>query len=251
MQAALLDMPSQMCPPFDVGTFGSFCGQSSSTQNILLHSDEELIRRLVLMLDNQLLAVLEARTVSEFAKVRAEIWPKYIRAHRALSDTMSNLASESKIAAISKECVAALVEDLQKQRNVRFGSRLTDQAVFAMWTLAKINALAQKVNDAGEPRDKDADLKLFAEYQLHLFWAQFHLDFVAAAMKFKKTVADDVQQATCDGLRASVKAYAILREALSLRTPPTAIPLPTTLPWDEEDEQLLASSMKDINADFS
>jgi hypothetical protein len=111
--------------------------------------------------------------------------------------------------------------------------------------------LAHNVNAAGEPRDKDADLKLNSEYQVCSLWAQFHLDAMVAAMKFKKTVPCDVQEVICDGLRTAVNAYAILKEALSLRTAQVEGSPAAALPWDEEDERLLASSMRDINADFS
>ncbi len=251
MNVAFADMPRQVCVPFDVSTLGSFVGQSSSVQTILIQSDEELIRKLVSMLDNQLLGVLETRSILEFTKARAEIWPKYIRARRALSDTMSNLASESKMEAIAKTSSATLAADLQKQRGVRFVDVLVDQAVFTLWTFGKMGALAKIVNAAGEPLDKDVDQRLNSEYQLCLLWAQFHLDSVVAVMKFKKTVPDDIQQVICDGLRSSVNAFAILKEALSLRTSPVDVQPPATLPWDEEDERLLASSMRDINADFS
>lgn len=251
MQAASLDMPSQICPPFDVGTLGAFFGESDSVQINLVRSDEELIRKLSSVLDNQLLAVLETRSALEFAEIRVKIWPKYIRARRALSDTMSNLASESNMEAISKVYFATLVTDLQKQRGIRFGDALTDQAVFSLWTLSKINALARKVNRAGEPRDKDADLKLNAEYQVCALWGLFHLDAIVAAMKFKKTVLEDVQAVICEGLRTFVNVYAILKDALLLRVSQAELSTTAVLPWDEEDEQLLASSMKDINADLS
>lgn len=252
-QVALLDMPREMCAHFEVGgTLGSFVGQSNSVQTILIQSDGELIRKLVSVLDNQLLAVLETRSVLEFAQMRAETWPRYVRARRALSDTMTNLAPEGKMEFIVKEIVATQVEDFQKQRGVRFGDALTDQAVFTLWTMGKINALVQMVNGGGEPRDRDADLKLNSEYQLCLLWAQFHLDAAVAAIKFKKTVPEDIQGAICDGLRAAVNAYAILKEAMLLRTPiQNEAPLATPLPWDNEDEQLLASSMRDMNANLS
>lgn len=248
--ASSLDMPRQICPTFEFGTLSAFLGESGSIQTDLVHSDEDLIRKLVSLLDNQLLGVLETRSLLEFVESRRGTFPKYIRARRALSDTMSNLASESDLEKISKLCSQALTEDLQKQR-LRFGDKLTDQAVFTLWTLDKVSALAQKVNQAGEPRDKDADLKLRSEYQSCVLWTQFHLDVLSAAMKFKKTIRVDVQDAICEGLRTAVNVYAILREALLLRASQTDLSPPPVLPWDEEDEQLLAASMKDINANFS
>lgn len=245
-----LDMPRQICPTFEFGTLSAFFGESEAIQTDLVHSDEELIRKLVSLLDNQLLAVLETRSVLEFVESRRETFPRYVRARRALSDTMSNLASESELEKISRLCSVTLTEDLRKLRP-RLGDKLTDQAVFTLWTLGKVSALAQKVNKAGDPRDKDADLKLNSEYHSCLLWTQFHLDVLAAAMKFKKAVRDDVQGIICDGLRTAVNLYAILKEAFQLRTAQAEFSPPPALPWDEEDEQLLAASMKDVNADFS
>ena len=108
MQVALLDMPRQVCAPFDVGTLGSFVGQSSSVQTILIQSDEELIRKLFSMLDNQVLAVLESRSVSESIQKRSELWSNYVRARRALWDTMTNLTSPSSITAAIKISIATL-----------------------------------------------------------------------------------------------------------------------------------------------
>ncbi len=243
-------MPRQVCAPFDVGTLGSFVGQSSSVQTILIQSDEELIPKLFSMLDNQVLAVLESRSVSEFIQKRSELWSNYVRARRALWDTMTNLTSPSSITAAIKISIATLAADLQKQRGVRFNDSLTDQAVFTLWTFEKISVLGETLQSAGEPRDKDADMKLGSEYHLVWFWAQFHMDVVVAAMKFKKTIPDDIQRVICDGLRSAVNAYAILKEAISLRVPVVATPA-LELPWDEEDERLLASSMRDLNADLS
>lgn len=251
MPVALLDMPRELCAPFDVGNLGSFVGQSSTVQTVFVQSDEDLIRKLVLVLDNQLLGVLESRSVQEFAETRASVWQKYVRARRALSDTMSNLVSETEMESIAKACLSTLTADLQKERGVRFGDALTDQSIFMLWTLGKINVLAKIVNEAGEPRDKDADLKLHADYQLYSLWAQFHLDAVAAAMKFKKTMQDDIQGVLCDGLRASVNAFAVLKEALDLRVSKTDPAVAAALPWDEEDERLLASSMRDMNGNLS
>lgn len=248
MHIAYSDVPSQACLPFDIGTIGAILEEPISIQIDFIRSDERLIRKLASVLENQLLAVLEAHHVSEFIDVRLKTWPKYVRAHRALLDTLRNLSSEANIEIISKASTAIVMADLQTQRGVRFGDVLTDQAAFTLWTFSKIMTLARKVQDAEAPRDKDADLKLSSEFQVSLLWAQFNLDIMVAAMKFKKDIASDIQQLICDGLRASVNAYAILKEALALRVPPREASLTTPLPWDDEDEQLLASSMKDVHA---
>ena len=64
-----------------------------------------------------------------------------------------------------------------------------------------------------------ADQKLNAEYQVCSLWAQFHLDSVIAAIKFKKVLGKEIQDVLCDGLRMTVNAYAVMKEALALRVP--------------------------------
>jgi hypothetical protein len=250
MQVALRDIPKPVCPHFGISNVGAFLEQQNCVQTELVRSDEELLRGLASVLETQLLAILEARSTLEFIKARDAAWPKYYKARRAFVDTLSNLAPESTIETIAKECAAGMSEDIQKQRG-RFGDKLTEQAVFSLWTIRKVNELAKAVNNAGEPTDLEADYKLQSEYDLCCMWGTFHLDLVAIAMKFKKTIPDDIQESLCEGLRIIVNSYAILKDAMALRAAQAEAPLAQVLPWDEEDEKLLALSMKDINADFS
>jgi hypothetical protein len=248
---ALLDIPQPGCAPFVIGTLGAAFEAPLDVECNLTRSDERLIKELGSMLDKQLLAALDSRSASEFAKVRADIWPKYIRALRALSDTMRNVASEHDIDRLSRVAMAEFKTDLEKQRGSRFGNALTDQAIFTLWTLEKIRLLSFKLTGKPAPEQRGTDLQLNKEYRLCSLWAQFHMDVTVAAMNFDKAVPDDVQDSICDGLRSVVNAYAIMKEALELRRPRAEEPATAAvLPWDEEDEQLLATSMQDINGDF-
>jgi hypothetical protein len=245
----ILDIPQQGVAPFVVGTVGALFEPSIVVETDLIRSDERLIRELLSMLDKQLLAVLGSRSVDEFVKQRQEVWPKYVRALRALSDTTGNLIPESEFEVLSGEATVVLAADLEKRRGVRFGNALTDQAIFTLWTLGKIRSLGRKIEAAGKPpaENQGADLVLIREYRMASLWAQFHLDIVFAALKFEKTIPKDVQEVVHDGLRTTVNAYAIMREALSLRVVAEEVP-PANLPWDKEDEELLAASMRGMNA---
>jgi hypothetical protein len=246
---ALLDMPQLGVAPFVIGTVGALYEPSMVVETELVRADERLVRELLDMLNKQLLNVLEARSGEEFSNRREQVFPKYVRALRALSDTMSNLIPESDIEALAGEASTSLSSDLEKQRGVVFGNPLADQAVFTLWTLGKIRTLGRKIGAAGNvPTEKEGDdLLLLKEYRGASLWAQFHLDSTFAAMKFKKVLPADIQDVIHDGLRAVVNAYAVMREALSLRTPAEEVPA-IELPWTDEDELLLASSMRDINA---
>lgn len=248
MTTVAFGIPSEACPHFDTSPVGAFFERSNVTDNNLIRSDERLLRELISMLDSQLLAALESRTAAEFSEARKKIWPKYVRSLRAFSDTTSNLMSEGLIAIFAQRAIASFKEDLEKQRGLRFEDTLVDQAMFTLWVMTKIWSMGRKIHDAGEPRDKDADLKLNRDYQVFLLWSQFHMDSIVAAVKFRKSVPGDIQKEICDGLRASVNAYAIMKDALRLRRPEIEAPLEIPLPWDEEDDKLLASSMRDVNA---
>jgi hypothetical protein len=249
--AAFAQIPrGDMCTPAVIGTLGAFYEPSPVIESKLIHSDEKLIRELILMLDKQLLVVLDTRTLAEFEKTRLEVWPKYVRALRALSDTMSNLVSENDIEKLSEQAMSDLAKDIEKQRSRGLGNTLIDQAAFTLWTLGKIRSLGRDIHMAGTAPDgaKEADLALNKRFRMLSSWTQFHLDITISAIKFGKTIPEDIQGEICDGLRATVDVYAIMKEALYLRKPQAEITPIAELPWDEEDETLLSKSMRDINA---
>lgn len=248
MQEALLEMPNEVCNSFEVGALGALFEPSMTRETTLISSEESLIARLVSVLDRQLLAALECRTAAEFKLVREKVWPRYIRALRALSDTVSNLESDDEIELRGNEALSLISHDLEKQRGSRFGDKLIDQAMFTMWTLGKIRLLSREICSAGKPCDSRADKALASDYHAHSLWAQFHMDCILTAIKFRRDVPAEIQETLCDGLRALVNAYVIMKAGLALRTKDiNALPA-VNLPWDEEDERLLASSMREINA---
>jgi hypothetical protein len=241
-----LDMPQNVQVPFEIGTLGAFFEPTPEREADLTGQQVRLIKELISVLDKQLLAVVNVRSKDDFRKVRDVVFPKYIRAIRALQDTMSNLddSSDHDTAAILSELTA----DLQKQ-TTRFGSAMTEQSLFTLWTIGKIRSLAGKI-DALPDSNRDKNRELFHEYRLFSLWAQFHLDILFNAVKFDRPVSEELHEIICDGLKAAVNAYVIMKEALRLRQPRTDEPS-AVLPWDDEDERLLAASMRDVNADFS
>jgi hypothetical protein len=243
---ALMGIPQPGCAPFVVGTLGSAFEASQDTDCFLTRSDERLIGELSAKLDGQILSALDARSASEFSQVRAQVWPKYCRSLRALSDTIRNMAPDHQIDRATKTAMDSYSEDLEK-RPVRFGQKLREQALFTLWTLSKIRTLSFSLVAPPAPELRGKDLELCNEYRLCSLWTQFHMDVVIKSSRFDKAIPDDVQEVVCDGLRMAVNAYAIMKEAYALRHPRTSQPPADGLPWDEEDEQLLASSMRDLN----
>jgi len=244
IEAAPIGIPNGVCPDFEINIPGSLFGPASSVS--LISSDAQLIKELVSLLDIQLLRALESRSVAEFKEKRKAAFPRYVRAARALSDTAHNLVSNSEIDRIALHAIEQLGADLERLRGGRLGDRIVDQARFTLWTIRKIRKVVRQIIDSGIPKDQTVDRQRCIECQDFSFWAQFHLDTIVAAMKFKRDITEEIQEEICNGLRAAVNAYSISREALDDRMNVVA-DTPENLPWDEEDERLLAASMRDIN----
>jgi hypothetical protein len=253
MGTAVLEIQREASPPpSDVGALGAFLQPSPTVEEKLVRSDERLLRELVGVLDRQLLAAIDARSVSEFCSVRKNVMPRYVRGLRALQDTAINLVSLELVDSLSSVIFLELVETLEKQGVPRFGPKLAEQAVFTLWTVGRIRSLMQEIVRAGDaPSDKRAtDRLLLSEYRADSLWAQFHLDMLFAAVRYDRPVCEQIRDTICDGLRAAVNAYVIMKDALALRSTQSSESetAARNLPWDQEDEQLLASSMRDRNA---
>jgi hypothetical protein len=248
MQEALLEMPNGVLPLFEPGALGALFEPSSTLETKQFSSDEKLIAKLISVLDSQLLEALDSRSVAEFRDVRKRVFPRYMRALRALSDTVSNLESEAEIEGRARHAISQLAADLEKQRGSRFDDNLVEQALFTLWTVGKIRILGRDIYAAGKPKDESVDMELSADCRMHSLWAQFHMDTVIAAMKFRKKLSAEIQKELSEGMRAIVNAYAVMKEALKLRLGTMEEPPVTNLPWDDEDERLLAASMRDMNA---
>jgi hypothetical protein len=249
MGLATVDLSRAGCLPQEVGMLGALF-QPGAPETSLRRRDERLLAQLVGVIDQQLLKALAAQSEKEFVSARDKAMERYGRALRALSDTLSNLMSPQKRERLQEIVMPELSADIQKQED-RFGPKVTEQAVFGLWTLGRMRILVRQIEEAGDPppdKKKD-DLEFLAEYRWVSLWSQFHLDLLLAAIKFDRPIREELRDQICDGLRGIVNAYAIANDALLLRRPEPEILAPIALPWDQEDEQLLQSSMRDLKHD--
>ena len=254
MASTVLRLPMDICAPVQIGNLGALFKTSSASDEVLGSKEERLIDSLVSALDTYCLAVITAPTLAEFRRERKKAWPKYVRSLRALNDTFLNLVPENVIAQLSQQALMDLESDIQHQGPSTFGQKLTEQSAFTLWTINEIRALRTNALGNDVPQSlRQRDSELASEYYGDSLWAQFHLDSLIAAIKFNRPVSEEIRAEVCEGLRAAVNAFAIIKDAETLRVKPSSIEsaAPVTLPWDDEDERLLNSSMRDINADFS
>jgi hypothetical protein len=249
MESVLLEMPTRVTPPFEMGTLGALDATTSGETSVIARSDESLIRQLIEALDRQLLVILNCRSASECEKARREVWQNYARSRRALSDMISVVVPPGIIDLFRASTSARIASDLGRARNVLFSEEIGDQVEFTTWISDRMQFISHQISIADDPKDRDADIKLNEDFHLYTMWGQFHYDCVLASMKFKLPIPSPIQPSIRDGLRAWVNASAIMEEALALRMPDQEQSSEVQLPWDEEDQELLDSSMRDLDAD--
>jgi hypothetical protein len=248
MGTATLQVP-QGLPRFEIGALGALDAATSGETSVISRAGEALIRQLIEVVDKQLLEALCCRTVAEFIEVREKQWSDYIRASRALTDMIQILIPASAMDLLCAAAEGRIVEDLERSKNVLFGEGIAEQADFSMWIFHRMRAVAYQIGKSGPPRDSDLDLKLNCDFRLYSMWGRFHYDCVLTAMKFERRIPDGIQESIVDGMRAWVNASTLAEQALELRLSPVEESPEVELPWDEEDRELLDSSMRDLDAE--
>lgn len=249
MHDAVLEMPRELCVESGAGALGAF--YDAPRLPVLkrpLETTPKVIASLITLLDEQLLMVIDSPSIEVFHERRRCVWPRYIRSLRALVEAAKVVVPQDEAHGASPEMFAGLNALLEKQRGGLFQGRLIDQSQFTLWTIERLQALLPKLIEGPQPKNKKADREIGHDCLTFTLCAQFHLDAVFAAIKYRKTLSVEIQDELAEGLRSIVNAYVKIKEARRLRTYNAAPEAVSDLPWDEEDERLLASSVRDLNA---
>ena len=238
--------------PNIVGTLGAaFEKRIVVAHTQMIRSDKKLTEELAAQIEKQVSGVLDSRSVEEFEARRDIAWPKYVRALRALSDTARNFVADDEFISLIDRALDVFVEDFEKLRGKQFTNELVEQAQFTLWTVKRLLSLASIIDAAGQPPIEHvaADVKLNKDFRVFSLWTQFHMDMALTAIAFRKKINEKVQHEIAEGMRLALSAYAVGEQALALRSTAPQQEIGISAPvWDEEDEELLASAMKDLDA---
>lgn len=231
-----------------LGELLTFVGFPSkrSARNLSVSSDE-ILTGITDIRDQILIAAIENRTSAEFVAARKEVFTNYFRIISAFSSLVRAIVPARSLENLVRESLCELEADFRDQGLIKFGTDARDQAMFTVWTLRKISRLISLIHAAGPvPENMRADdEKLAIDFSLHSAWAQFHLDCLLASIRFEKPIHPEVLTDIRDGLRAVVNAYGLIRQGVDLRVH-SEEPALAACAWDEEDEELLDSSMFDM-----
>jgi|ERR1700733_10508857 hypothetical protein len=207
-------------------------------------SANELFRTVLSIIDDLLLGAIEKRTAEDFSMTRAEAFPQYFAAMRALGDLIKIVVPRATIERMVSESFCELEADFRDLGPSTVGSELSERGMFTIWTLRKINDLAEEI-EALPSKDMETDANLASKFATYAVWTRFHTDCLLKAMRSNRPIYPEVVEPIRDGLRAAVDAYGWIRQWVDLRS---ARPEPEVLPipWDGEDDCLLADSMRDM-----
>jgi hypothetical protein len=210
---------------------------------------EEILRGTLSFIDGLLLQAVTAQTEAEFVSVRAEVFPQYLNIIRLLARLVRNLAPDAVIERALGESFCELEAEFRDHGISRFGVPTKEQAMFTIWTLRRTSRLISKIASSGKVPEhlKEQDREIASNYSYHALFAQFHLDCLLFAIRNNKPIQLDVLPVMTDGLRAAVDAYGYARQGLNMRDPKEE-PLIAAYEWDEEDQELLDSSMREMES---
>jgi hypothetical protein len=207
--------------------------------------------------DSLILAVIEKRTTGDFRSAAIKCFNSYVRALRMRSDFLQVILKNDlrATARLVDRSLNALEFDFKDHGTLQFGPALTEQAEFTIWTRRKTANLVWRLFDPGvlnhTPSKEAMELskKLYSDFALAAAWSQFHLDCLTTAMRLRMAIYPDVVPAIVEGLRMEVNAYALAKQMIDLYLPPATEEQLVPYTWTEDDEELLASSMEDMESE--
>lgn len=188
-------------------------------------------------------SALEARTGADFERVYQTEFPRYVLLIVAISKFAGAVVPKPLIEQLTRESICEMETDFRDKALAAFGAAVRDQALFAVWTLRKINELVtQIVAVKPEESKQKEDSEHCAQFNLSMLHAQFSLDCLNASLQTGRAIYPEVLEELVDGLRAMVNAYAWARRGLEARVPSAEMDA-VIAPPDDEDRRLMDSSL--------
>jgi len=216
-----------------------------SAKQQLAGSVDDILRNVSSILNGMTMSAIEKKTAQEFKAFYLQEFPAYMRLILALSGIIEATVKKSVVNRLVSESYCELEADIREHAQAFFGEEMKDQAFFTVWTLRKIDELANLVTSGSVPNgDKRRDRVYASNFVPHALWARFNVDCLRVSMRSKKAIYPEVLTEISDGLRAAVDAYAWIKQAVDIRFPQPDIDFEFEM--DDEDRELVRESMCDM-----
>jgi hypothetical protein len=228
--------------------FVGFHSKRSAKQ--LSGSAEELVRSIATVIDQWTIGAIEKRTAAEFHAVWNEVFPSYANVMFALGKLAHALIPANVLQQVALDSLCEMEADFRDHALVAFGAAIKEQGLFTVWTIRKINDLAQQLRGEITEDDKEKEGQFASGFIYHGLRARFNLECLLTSMKRDCRIYPEVLAALSDGLRSGVDAYAWIRQAVDLRNRIEEPVLPYA-DMDDEDLAFVQASAYDMARDLA
>jgi hypothetical protein len=223
---------------------------SSSPKEVASGAVEDLVKNIGVVLQKFFLTAIEKRTATEFRSFYGEIFPNYSKIMYALGVLSAALIPRGMLEQMTYDSLCEMESDFRDNAIGAFGSSVRDQAMFTVWTLRKINDLAQRLSKTlANPSEEGKDSHYSSSFMVHGLRMRFGLDCLLVSMHNRRPIYPEVLEVISDHLRSAVDAYAWLRQAVDLRHQAEEPTLPF-ISLDDEDREFIDASAHDFAAEL-
>ncbi len=217
----------------------------------------DIFKQLAKVTDSLILTAIDKREAAEFTATAINLFNPYMRALRVKSDLLQVILKNDLPATeqIVNRSLIGMEFSFKDHGAKQFGSALTEQAEFTIFSRRKTASLVWKLfepealNHIPSQEAQELANTLYSKFALFSAWSQFHLECLTTAIRVTKTIYPGVVPAIVEGLRAEVNAYAIAKQMIDLYLPPAAEEQLVPYTWSDVDDKLLASSMEDMGSE--
>lgn len=224
--------------------FVGFPSKHSAKQ--LSGSTEDLVKSIAAVVDQLMLNAIEKRTATEFHSTWIEVFPNYARVMIALGALSRALIPAPVLEQITSDSLSESEAEFRDHAMAAFGSAIRDQALFTVWTLRKINDLAQRLSKADLTEDEtNKDNEFSWSFIYHGLRTRYCLDCLSASIRHRRAIYPEVLSGISEGLRSAVDAYAWIRQCVDLRIKAAEPQLPF-VDLDDEDRAFVNASALDM-----
>jgi len=206
---------------------------------------EDIFRNIGKVLTDILRDVLSKRTSELYTEAREQHFMTYMEVMLGLGKLINATVPRPVIDRLTVESLAEMEADFREHGAHAFGEEMKNQALFTVWTLRKINELADRVTKASvDAHLIPADREMASKFVGNVLYGRFHLDCLNMSLRENTPIYPDVLECISEGLRNVVNAYAYIKQAADLRGKQDDGDL-IHIEFDDEEKDLLSSSMLD------
>lgn len=213
-----------------------------------LVSSQPVVAQITDISDDLVVKALRSGDAGDFRAVRKKLLPLYAKTVLSIAELSQVVVRGNERARLASESFD-LIEAAFRIHGESLGEAVREQALFTVYTFRQIDSLISEKLLIDAPDDKRSeDSELARQFASAVIWTRFHLHCLTLALNSSVRLSEPLREVVADGLRAAVNAYAYAKQGARLRES-SQDSAPSLLAWDDEDQQLLDESTRDMEAE--